>query len=345
MDFFLPVDRQLRQVRQDLAALQEVVGQMAQSVERATGEASVYPRLLAQPRRLALYALWLVATCSTLDALFWVLPNPADGVVLGLAENFWWLMGFWLGVRVPGRHLGAYVAIGLLFGPIQWMSIELVDHILKHPAATSGIEWLGLLLGAGVAGAIVYALTGTLGDFVERVLARQKGGTGLLATLQRRLDGIRRQYHGKRSLERVGQLVAAFGPVITLIGTLMAAKITPSTAEKQQAKEDPATGTLFPGVQSAGGTNRTTENFEKTLLSKGRSEPGTVKSGTRVRITSISETDAYYEDRERLIEKEGYAPEGLEGNPDGWYYGAVVLDRPLRGQRRLFFAAVKVDSV
>ncbi len=132
-----------------------------------------------------------------------LIPIPA-----GIAVGLWW----------PGRHLAAYVGMGLLLGITDLVGVVWkVRHL--------GADWVPVFLVYIVGGAVLFVSGGAFGDWIEQRRMQHPVPSRLASRLAARLVPAGSSAPAVRDAQAkwLAQVISAFAPVLTFAATIITA--------------------------------------------------------------------------------------------------------------------------
>ncbi|MCH8837373.1 MAG: hypothetical protein IIA60_06160 [Candidatus Marinimicrobia bacterium] len=125
------------------------------------------------------------------------------------------IIGIWLGLIVPYMHLGVYALIGGIGGVAAFITVVI--------ALGGGIQWSGIIpVGFFI---ISFSTGGLIGDWIERKRSPIRPTAAFAEKIARGVVGSTNspspQVESK--VKRLADIFAALGPLLSLIGTIIAA--------------------------------------------------------------------------------------------------------------------------
>jgi len=188
--------------------------------ERAGERPPVKPHLYHEPGRVTqLLVMLLGSSLYPLLVFFWhILPEWLLGPVLASPPM---LVGFWLGISIPGVRWRRYLVAGGIMG-FAFFVLLVIANFLLDPTTVSWplvarVRGLPLTLTASM----ILALSGGLiGNWVQ--MLRRPGLPDFGRLVAERLSRPDDSAGRAARIETIGKIVNALAPILTFIGTVFA---------------------------------------------------------------------------------------------------------------------------
>jgi len=136
--------------------------------------------------------------------------------------------GLWSGLWWRGKHVRAYAIAGATAGILQYVG-SLLAYYLTPPRgfhlSMTEVALFGTLYAVG--GLLLFVTGALLGDLLERRFTAEEGpSSGAQSIAKSILRRIDRRPASETAVKRVAEFVTAVAPILTFIGSLVAAYLT-----------------------------------------------------------------------------------------------------------------------